>query len=107
MRLVASPFDSEHYGLAIGRLVCDDGDGPGRIEVQRLERRQAVQLGARQRPEVERLPERDPARGHAVGGADVEHLQPLALIEAAGELFGGDLGQRRVGHAVGSVAGRE
>src|SRR5215470_3027202 len=28
MRLIASPFDSEHYGLAIGRLVRDDGDGP-------------------------------------------------------------------------------
>jgi GNAT superfamily N-acetyltransferase len=28
MRLVASPFDCAHYGLAIGRLVRDDGDGP-------------------------------------------------------------------------------
>jgi GNAT superfamily N-acetyltransferase len=31
MRLVASPFDSEHYGLAVGRLVRDDGDGPGEL----------------------------------------------------------------------------
>jgi GNAT superfamily N-acetyltransferase len=31
MRLVASPFDSEHYGLAIGRLVRDDGDGPAEL----------------------------------------------------------------------------
>src|SRR5689334_18947582 len=31
MRLVDSPFDSEHYGLAIGRLVRDDGDGPDEL----------------------------------------------------------------------------
>lgn len=31
MRLVASPFDSEHYGLAIGRLVREAGDGPDEL----------------------------------------------------------------------------
>lgn len=31
MRLVDSPFDSAHYGLAIGRLVRDAGDGPGEL----------------------------------------------------------------------------
>ena len=57
--------------------------------------------------EVERLSEGDPARGDAIGGADVEHLEALALIEAAGQLFGRDLGQGGVAHAAGSVAGRE
>ena len=38
MRLVDSPFDSEHYGLAIGRLVRDDGDGPDELAAAIAER---------------------------------------------------------------------
>jgi GNAT superfamily N-acetyltransferase len=42
MQVLASPFDSNHYGLAVGRLVRDAGDGPddlhAAIEVARRER---------------------------------------------------------------------
>ena len=31
MRRVACPFDSEHYGLASGRLVREPGDGPDEL----------------------------------------------------------------------------
>jgi GNAT superfamily N-acetyltransferase len=31
VRIEASPFDSTHYGLSIGRLVRDDSDGPSEL----------------------------------------------------------------------------
>jgi len=62
MRLVASPFDSEHYGLAIGRLVCDDGDGPGELA-------EAIAAARRERFAVVfvRLAGDDPLRGAIEG----------------------------------------
>lgn len=58
MRLVASPFDSAHYGLAIGRLVRDDGDGPGELAA-------AIAAARRERHAVVfvRLASDDPLRG--------------------------------------------
>lgn len=62
MRLVDSPFDSEHYGVAIGRLVRDDGDGPGELAA-------AIAAARRERYAVVfvRLAGDDPLRGALEG----------------------------------------
>lgn len=76
MRLVASPFDSEHYGLAIGRLVRDDGDGPGEL---------AAAIAAARREQFAvvfvRLAGDDPLRGalEADGHAPVDTLVTSTL----------------------------
>src|SRR4051794_34059494 len=58
MRLVACPFDSEHYGLAIGRLIRDPGDGPAELAT-------ALAAARRERWAVAfvRLTADDPLRG--------------------------------------------
>src|SRR5215510_4012552 len=58
MRIEASPFDSEHYGLTIGRLVREDGDGPGELDA-------AIAAARRERFAVVfvRLAGDDPLRG--------------------------------------------
>lgn len=76
MRLLASPFDSEHYGLAIGRLVRDDGDGPGELAA-------AIAAARRERFAVVfvRLAGDDPLRGalEADGHAPVDTLVTSTL----------------------------
>jgi GNAT superfamily N-acetyltransferase len=76
MRLVASPFDSEHYGLAIGRLVRDDGDGPAELAA-------AIAAARRDRHAVVflRLAGDDPLRDalHRAGYAPVDTLVTSAL----------------------------
>src|SRR5215468_1927248 len=71
MRLIASPFDSEHYGLAIGRLVRDDGDGPGELAA-------AIAAARRERYAVVfvRLAGDDPLRG-ALDGAGYAAIDTL------------------------------
>jgi GNAT superfamily N-acetyltransferase len=58
MRLSACPFDSEHYGLAIGRLTRDPGDGPAELAT-------AIAAARRERCGVVfvRLTADDPLRG--------------------------------------------
>jgi GNAT superfamily N-acetyltransferase len=76
MRLVASPFDSAHYGLAIGRLVRDDGDGPDELAA-------AIADARRERYAVVfvRLAGDDPLRGalEAAGNAPVDTLVTSTL----------------------------
>src|SRR5215468_7184033 len=76
MRLIASPFDSEHYGLAIGRLVRDDGDGPGELAA-------AIAAARRQRYAVVfvRLAGDDPLRGalERAGHASIDTLVTSTL----------------------------
>ncbi|HEX2686610.1 MAG TPA: GNAT family N-acetyltransferase [Kofleriaceae bacterium] len=71
MRLVACPFDSEHYGLAIGRLVREAGDGPAELAA-------AITAARRERYAVVfvRLAGDDPLRGAlaAAGHAPVDTL---------------------------------
>ena len=43
---------------------------------------------------------------HPLRGADVEHLDGLAAVEPAGEIVGGDLRRRGVGHVWSVVAAR-
>ncbi len=43
-------------------------------------------------------PERGAAQGDALGRAHVQQLDALATVESPGELLGGDLGRRSVGH---------
>lgn len=76
MRLVASPFDSEHYGLAIGRLIRDAGDGPAELDA-------AIAAARRERHAVVfvRLTGDDPLRGaldHA-GHAAIDTLVTSTL----------------------------
>src|SRR2546430_11155722 len=73
-----------------------------RIESQRLERRELVHRRGRQGAKVERRTQRDTAAGDALGGADVEQLHALALVEAARQVGGGDTrdGRRRHGGSV-------
>ncbi|HSS01801.1 MAG TPA: GNAT family N-acetyltransferase [Kofleriaceae bacterium] len=58
MRIEASPFDSHHYGLPIGRLVRDDSDGPAELSA-------AIETAQRERFAVVflRLAEGDPLCG--------------------------------------------
>ena len=76
MRLVDSPFDSEHYGLAIGRLVRDDGDGPDELAA-------AIAAARRERYAVVfvRLASDDPLRGalEDAGHAPVDTLVTSTL----------------------------
>ncbi len=76
MRLVACPFDSEHYGLAIGRLVREAGDGPGELDA-------AIAAARRERLAVVflRLAGDDPLRGalDAAGHAPVDTLVTSTL----------------------------
>jgi GNAT superfamily N-acetyltransferase len=76
MRLAACPFDSEHYGLAIGRLTRDPGDGPSELAaalaVARRECHAVVFL---------RLTAEDPLRGvlEAAGHTPVDTLVTSTL----------------------------
>ena len=76
MHVVASPFDSEHYGLAIGRLVRDDGDGPDELAA-------AIAVARRERYAVVfvRLTADDPLRRalEADGHAPVDTLVTSTL----------------------------
>ncbi len=76
MRLIASPFDSAHHGLAIGRLVRDDGDRPGELAA-------AIAAARRERYAVVfvRLDGDDPLRGAlgAAGYAPVDTLVTSTL----------------------------
>src|SRR5882672_6755932 len=77
MRLVASPFDSAHYGLAVGRLVRDDGDGPGELAA-------AIAAARRERYAVVfvRLAGDDPLRD-ALGGAGYAPVDTLVTSTLA------------------------
>jgi GNAT superfamily N-acetyltransferase len=81
MRLIASPFDSAHYGLAIGRLVRDDGDGPGELAA-------AIAAARRERYAVVfvRLAGDDPLRGALgiAGYAPVDTLVTSTLAARPG-----------------------
>ena len=89
MRLVASPFDSAHYGLAIGRLVRDHGDGLDQLAA-------AIATARRDRHAVVflRLAGDDPLRGavERMGHAAVDTLVTSTLgpdrpaIPRSGEL---------------------
>jgi GNAT superfamily N-acetyltransferase len=76
MRLVASPFDSAHYGLAIGRLVRDAGDGPDDLAA-------AIAAARRERYAVlfVRLAGDDPLRGalELAGHAPIDTLVTSTL----------------------------
>src|SRR3569833_3102606 len=76
MRLAACPFDSEHYGLAIGRLVRDAGDGPAELAA-------AIAAARRERCAVVfvRLTAADPLRGalEAAGHTPVDTLVTSTL----------------------------
>lgn len=76
MRLVACPFDSEHYGLAIGRLIRDPGDGPAELAT-------AIAAARRERWAVVfvRLTADDPLRGAiaSTGHAPVDTLVTSTL----------------------------
>lgn len=71
MRLAACPFDSEYYGLAIGRLTRDPGDGPAELAA-------AIAAARRARYAVVflRLTDDDPLRRgiEAAGHAPVDTL---------------------------------
>src|SRR3954470_55491 len=76
MRLAACPFDSEHYGLAIGRLTRDPGDGASELAA-------ALAAARRERHAVVflRLTAEDPLRGalEAAGHAPVDTLVTSTL----------------------------
>jgi GNAT superfamily N-acetyltransferase len=76
MRLAACPFDSEHYGLAIGRLIRDPGDGPAELAA-------ALADARRERCAVVfvRLTAEDPLRGalEAAGHTPVDTLVTSTL----------------------------
>jgi len=71
MRVEASPFDAQHYGLPIVRLVREPGDGPAALDA-------AISTARRERHAVVfvRLAGDDPLRDalHAAGHAPVDTL---------------------------------
>lgn len=77
MRLVDSPFDSAHYGLAIGRLVRDGGDGPDELAA-------AIATARREQYAVVfvRLAGDDPLRG-ALDGAGHAAIDTLVTSTLA------------------------
>jgi GNAT superfamily N-acetyltransferase len=81
MRLIPCPFDSEHYGLSIGRLIRDPGDGPAELDAAiaaaRSERCAVVFL---------RLTGDDPLRGalEQAGYAPADTLVTSTLTAAPG-----------------------
>jgi GNAT superfamily N-acetyltransferase len=81
MRLIPCPFDSEHYGLAIGRLIRDPGDGPAELDA-------AIAAARRERCAVVfvRLTGADPLRGalEQAGHAPVDTLVTSTLAARAG-----------------------
>jgi GNAT superfamily N-acetyltransferase len=76
MRLAACPFDSEHYGLTVGRLVRDPGDGPAELAA-------AIAAARRERHAVVfvRFTADDPLRGalEAAGHTPVDTLVTSTL----------------------------
>lgn len=78
MRLEPCPFDSEHYGMAIGRLVREAGDGPGELDA-------AIAAARRERHAVVfvRLAGDDPLRGALAGHTPVDTLVTSTLTTRA------------------------
>ena len=66
------------------------------VEAQRLECRETIQLRGGNGAEIERRAKRDARLRDALGRADVEQLDPLTVIEAAGKLKRGDVRHRGV-----------
>ncbi|HEX3760845.1 MAG TPA: GNAT family N-acetyltransferase [Kofleriaceae bacterium] len=66
MQVEASPFDAQHYGLPIGRLVREPADGPGELDA-------AIDAARRERFAVVflRLAGDDPLRGALDAGGHV------------------------------------
>ena len=82
-------------------MPADDGDRSAWVEAQRLERSESIDLGGLEGAEVERGTEGDARLGNALGRADVEQLNPLAVVEKARKLGRGDVRHGAVRHRFG------